>query len=155
MTTESATVQVMHIGTRERRADTMSGEGTVWHGQGDVKTVSRKAWENHLRKYPDLWVLAPEAAAAPAAPASVGLEAAGGAKPEGQGEGEGGADDKAKAGADGGGAPDGADSQPYATRERADLIKEARERGLQFDGRASKEQVIELLLADDKAKAGA
>jgi len=59
------TVRVKHIGVKDRRADTMSGEGTVWHGQGDVQTVSRRAWEQHLRKYPDLWVLEDDASTAP------------------------------------------------------------------------------------------
>lgn len=149
MSTESATVRVMHIGTRERRADTMSGEGTVWHGHGDIKTVSRKAWETHLRRYPDLWVLAPEEppAPAPAAPVGGGLASVS----------AGGADDKAKAEspAPGADAAGGADGQTYDSRKRDDLIKEAKDRGLEFDGRSSKEQVIELLLADDKAKAGA
>jgi hypothetical protein len=69
-------VRVRHIGTRARRCDTMSGEGTEWNGYGDIKEVSRKAWEAHLSRYKDLWELVvddvpreapPQAAAAQAA----------------------------------------------------------------------------------------
>lgn len=68
MNDPTAKVLVKHIGKHAKRADTMSGEGTVWHGEGDVQPVSRGAWEKHLSRHPDLWVLvgdAPTAAPAP------------------------------------------------------------------------------------------
>lgn len=114
------TVRVRHIGQHAKRADTMSGEGTMWHGPGDVQTVSRNAWENHLRKYPDLWVLADaEPAASP--PAAV--------KPEPK---------KAE---------ESPAAEDYESLDRATLARIAVERGLEFGGRASKSRLIELLTA--------
>lgn len=123
------TVRVKHIGKHARRADTMSGEGTVWNGEGDIQTVSRKAWDNHLSKYPDLWVLAgddeqPKGAAQP------GLAD----KPVDGGEAK----------------PDGETKTPppdYEAMDRPALAKLATERGLIFDGRTSKARLVELLTA--------
>lgn len=70
MTNPSDRVRVKHIGKHARRADTMSGEGTVWNGEGDIQTVSRRAWENHLKKHPDLWELAEDDEQGKQAPAS-------------------------------------------------------------------------------------
>lgn len=53
------TLLVRHIGLHAKRADTMSGEGTVWYGPGDIKPVSPRAWEI-LKRYPDLWELVEE-----------------------------------------------------------------------------------------------
>jgi len=113
-------VRVKHIGAHARRADTMSGEGTVWHGPGDVQTCTRRAWENHLSKHRDLWVLVDEAAPPPAS----GLAAA---RPSGE--------QTAVV------APD------YEAMDRPALAKLATERGITFDGRASKARLIELLTA--------
>lgn len=114
------TVRVKHIGKRDRRADTMSGEGTVWHGEGDVQTVSRKAWDNHLRRYPDLWVLAEDAtppAAEPEAPIASTPAAPSPAAPD------------------------------FDGMDRQALAKLAASRGITFDGRTSKARLIELLTA--------
>jgi hypothetical protein len=143
MTTESDTVQVEHIGTRERRADTMSGEGAVWHGQGDVKSVSRKAWVNHLSRYPDLWRLvatAPAPAPAPTAPGLASVAAAG-QPPSGA----------AAAGEDAGSG--GATPPDYAALDKPGLVKLATERKLEFDGRIAKADLITLLVAADAAAA--
>lgn len=51
-----AKLKVRHIGTHAKRADTMTGTGTVWRGFGDVQEVPAKDWET-LKKYPDLWEL--------------------------------------------------------------------------------------------------
>lgn len=61
------TVKVRHIGTHERRKDTMTGTGTVWSGYGDIKPVPAKDWET-LKRYPDLWELVTEDVPAEAPP---------------------------------------------------------------------------------------
>lgn len=138
MNNQSLSVRVRHIGKHDKRADTMSGEGTVWNGEGDIKPVSRRAWEQHLSKHPDLWELVSDDATPAPAPSNQTV---------------------AVAATESGGLSDQtiATTQQvdYKSIDRADLVKMARDRNLEFDGRISKELVIDLLLADDKAKAGA
>jgi hypothetical protein len=145
MTTESDIVQVEHIGTRERRADTMSGEGTVWHGQGDVKPVSRRAWEKHLSRYPDLWRLAEPKTAPPPAVAAPGLGSAAAAAQ--------GAGDAPKPDGDAPPPPAAGVQYDYPALDKAELVKLATERKLDFDGRIAKAELIKLLVAADAAAA--
>lgn len=59
-----ATLKVRHIGQHAKRADTMTGTGTIWYGYGDIKEVPAKDWDK-LKRHPDLWELVDEGGGGP------------------------------------------------------------------------------------------
>lgn len=60
-------IPVVYIGHKERKVDNVAGSGAVWHGHGDVQSVTPPQW-GQLSKHPQVWSLAqsvtPVAAAA-------------------------------------------------------------------------------------------
>ncbi len=181
MTNPSDRVRVKHIGKHARRADTMSGEGTVWNGEGDIQTVSRRAWENHLKKHPDLWVLAEDGEQgkqAVASTAEVDAQRAANERAAAElADRQRQLDEQAEAqrlqqealdkrqrelDEAAGGSNDGAGldsvasgSTDYEAMSRNQLAKLATERKLEVDGRSDKATLMAALKAADTAKAQA
>lgn len=49
-------IPVVYIGHKERKVDNVAGSGAVWHGHGDVQSVTPPQW-GQLSKHPQVWSL--------------------------------------------------------------------------------------------------
>ena len=50
-------IPAAYIGHKERKVDNVAGSGAVWHGHGDVQSVTPPQW-GQLSKHPQVWSLA-------------------------------------------------------------------------------------------------